>query len=76
MAKMMALASDVKISSASSLAITAQNAFDYIASQNLDIDRVAAIIDAKRRQFFVAVYERTENGTWTQTLTDSMLKAS
>ena len=74
MAKMMALAADVRIASVSSLAVTAENAFDYIASENLDIQRVAAIIDAKRRQFFVAVYE-FENGAWTRILQDSMMKA-
>ncbi len=58
-AKMLALAVDVRIVAVSSLYCTAMNAFDY-ARTNLqaDIERVVAVIDAKRGQFFFAFYEK------------------
>ncbi|AQQ71890.1 UGMP family protein [Limihaloglobus sulfuriphilus] len=75
MAKMMALAANVRIASVSSLAVTAQNAFDYIKAEGLDVQRVAAIIDAKRGQFFVAIYQRQADGGWVKTLDDTMMRA-
>lgn len=72
MAKMMALASDVKIASASTMDIVALNAFDHIEQNNLDIQRVAPIIDAKRQQFFVSTYEKNSDG-WKKTTDDAMM---
>ncbi len=71
MAKMMALAANVKIASASTLDIVACNAIDYIEQNNLDITRIATILDAKRQQFFVATYEK-DGSDWIKKLDDSM----
>jgi tRNA threonylcarbamoyladenosine biosynthesis protein TsaB len=60
-AKMMALASGVKVASVSSLDCVAMNAFDYILKEGReDIQTVAAVIDAKRGQFFVSLYKKDE----------------
>lgn len=72
LAKMMALAANVNIAAVSTLDVIAQNAIDKIEGENLDISRVASIIDAKRRQFFVAVYEKSEAG-WQKTASDCMM---
>ncbi|MFI4910432.1 MAG: tRNA (adenosine(37)-N6)-threonylcarbamoyltransferase complex dimerization subunit type 1 TsaB [Sedimentisphaeraceae bacterium JB056] len=61
-AKMMALASDVKIATVSSLDCVAMNAIDYINEQNnKEIESVVALIDAKRGQFFNCLYNKEEN---------------
>ncbi len=46
-------------------------------------DRIAAVLDAKRGQFFIAVYQRTSDksratsdGIWKKTLPDSLMTAS
>ncbi len=61
-AKMMALAANVKIAAVSSLDCTAQNAFDYIYKEGRsDIKTVVALTDAKRGQFFVGLYDNIDN---------------
>ena len=72
MAKMMALAGDVKITTVSTLDAVAQNAIEHIEFNNLEIKRIAPIIDAKRNQFFVAAYEK-HNNQWEKMITDSMM---
>jgi len=65
-AKMMALANKSKI--------VAVNTSDVIA-QNIDdesINKIATIIDAKRGQFFIAVFEKKEN-LWEKILDDCMI---
>jgi tRNA threonylcarbamoyladenosine biosynthesis protein TsaB len=42
----------------------------------IDCKRLAAVLDAKRGQFFVAVYERTADGIWRKTCEDSLMSAS
>jgi tRNA threonylcarbamoyladenosine biosynthesis protein TsaB len=75
LAKMMALASDVKIASVSSLDCVAMNAFDYINEQKReDIDSVAALIDAKRGQFFTCIYKK-DGDFWSKTVSESMKSA-
>jgi tRNA threonylcarbamoyladenosine biosynthesis protein TsaB len=41
------------------------------------IEKIATILDAKRRQFFIAVYQRDTNcGTWKKIFPDSLITAS
>ena len=75
MAKMMALAADVRIASASTLDIVAQNAIEHIEQNHLEITKIATIIDAKRQQFFVATYKK-EGSTWVKELDDRMMSVS
>lgn len=67
-AKMMALASQTKIVAVSTTDAMALNITDN------NISRIAAVIDAKRNQFFIAVFEK-QNGSWQKVLADCMLTA-
>jgi len=74
-AKMMALASNVRIAAVSSLDCVAQNAFDYIYKEARDdIKSVAAVIDAKRGQFFAGLYVQN-GGQWIKRQPESMKTA-
>ena len=67
--------------------IVAVDSLDVIAANAADCrqppERIAAILDAKRNQFFIAVYQRTSHerratsdGSWKKTLPDSLMTAS
>lgn len=73
-AKMMALAGDVKIVTVCTSDTVALNAWDYLKTSNKDVRRIATIIDAKRKQFFVASFDLVENN-W-QKVTDNCLMSS
>lgn len=71
-AKMLCLACSLKIIAVDSLDVTAYNVVDALKKQGgklpgmtgeNDIIRVAAVIDAKRGQFFIAVYNVIQCGT-------------
>ncbi|MHC4113957.1 MAG: tRNA (adenosine(37)-N6)-threonylcarbamoyltransferase complex dimerization subunit type 1 TsaB [Planctomycetota bacterium] len=57
MAKTMHLANDTKIVAVDTLDLIAQNAIDHIKHEKKTIDRIAAVLDAKRGQFFISMYE-------------------
>ena len=58
MAKIMNLANAVKIVAVDTLDVIAANAADCITGEkNSEINKIAAIIDAKRGQFFIAAYQ-------------------
>ena len=57
MAKMMSLANSTKIVAVDTLDVIAENAAEYLRGQNSDTQTVGVILDAKRGQFFTAVYE-------------------
>jgi len=59
LAKTINLANAVKIIAVDTLDVIAANAADYIQQNKTSIERIAAILDAKRGQFFVAAYRRT-----------------
>ncbi|MBN1787894.1 MAG: tRNA (adenosine(37)-N6)-threonylcarbamoyltransferase complex dimerization subunit type 1 TsaB [Sedimentisphaerales bacterium] len=67
-AKMMALAAQSKILAVSTTDAMALNVEDK------KIKKIATIIDAKRGQFFIAVFER-KDGTWKKILADCLLTA-
>ncbi|MHB0946734.1 MAG: tRNA (adenosine(37)-N6)-threonylcarbamoyltransferase complex dimerization subunit type 1 TsaB [Sedimentisphaerales bacterium] len=67
-AKMLALAAQTKIVAVSTTDAMALNVPDT------NIDRIAAVIDAKRNQFFIAVFEK-QAGQWQKTLSDCMMTA-
>jgi tRNA threonylcarbamoyladenosine biosynthesis protein TsaB len=73
-AKMMALASDIKVVAANTMDVLAQQTIDDIDQKNADINRIGVIIDAKRKQFFIAVYEKQDN-LWVKTLPDQIMAA-
>ena len=83
LAKAMNLANAVKIVAVDTLDVIAANATDYIRKHNTNIDKIAAVLDAKRGQFFIAAYQRkrkepqaTSNGIWRKLLPDSLMTAT
>jgi len=90
LAKTMHLASGVQIVAVDTLDVVAANVIDLTEDEGSnevpqagDHERVATIVDAKRGQFFVAVYERGSAGTtrrahagvWTKVLPDCLMRA-
>ncbi len=67
-AKMMALANKCKIAAVNTSDVIALNVADK------SINKIGTIIDAKRGQFFVAVFERINN-VWEKVLPDCMMTA-
>ncbi|MHC4457587.1 MAG: tRNA (adenosine(37)-N6)-threonylcarbamoyltransferase complex dimerization subunit type 1 TsaB [Planctomycetota bacterium] len=84
LAKAMHLANNTKIVPVDSLDVIAENAADYIKDKGADIQKIAAVLDAKRSQFFIAVYQcnagnekqTTKPGIWEKILPDSLMTAS
>ncbi len=82
-AKIMHLASAVKIVAVDTLDVIAANAADYIRQEKTDVEKIAVILDAKRRLFYIAVYQRTSDGRqatshgiWKKIFPDSLMTAS
>jgi len=63
LAKTMHFANAAKIVTVDTLDVIAANATDYVREKNADIDKFATILDAKRGQFYVAVYQRLSKST-------------
>jgi tRNA threonylcarbamoyladenosine biosynthesis protein TsaB len=81
LAKSMALANQARIVAVDTLDCIAQNIINFsstqLNTQNSTLktnELLAAILDAKRGQFFIAVYEKTHAG-WTKIIPDSLLTA-
>ena len=57
LAKIMNLAGSVKIVAVDTMDVLAANALDCIRDKKIETEKIAAILDAKRGQFFTAVYQ-------------------
>jgi tRNA threonylcarbamoyl adenosine modification protein YeaZ len=57
MAKIMHLANAVKIVAVDTMDVLAANAVDCIKDKKIEAEKIATVLDAKRGQFFVAVYQ-------------------
>jgi len=76
LAKIMHLANAAKIVPVDTLDVIAANATYYINEENKGVNKIAAVLDAKRSQFFIAVYQpNTSHGTWQKVLPDSLMTA-
>ena len=75
MAKMMALAGGTKIVAANTMDILTVNASEYIKEKKIKILRLATILDAKRKQFYVGLYENN-HGNWQKVTNDCLITAS
>ena len=75
-AKIMHLANSTKIVAVDTLDVIAANADDYIRQEKDEIEQIAVILDAKRGQFYTAVYQRAAEGTWEKIFQDSLMTAS
>ncbi len=74
MAKMMNFAIGARIVAANTMDVIAANATECVKQTGAEITRIGTILDAKRGEFFIAVFERTGD-TWTKTTTDRLMKA-
>lgn len=86
-AKTLALANNTKLARRSFGGIVAVDTLDCIAANVIDFvppsplpqlktdDRLAVILDAKRSQFFIAVYEETPDTIWKKVLPDCLMTA-
>ncbi len=74
MAKMTAFATGARIIAVNTLEAIAQNAELYIEHSGKKIDRIATILDAKRKEFYVAVFERSDV-RWVKTNGDGLMRA-
>ena len=74
-AKTANFANAVKIVAVDTLDVVAANMTDYTKDGGEHIERVGIILDAKREQFFVAVYDNIE-GKWIKTTADCLMEAA
>ena len=75
-AKIMHLANNVKIAAVDTLDVIAANADDYMGQEKATVEQIAVVLDAKRGQFYIAVYKHTSDGIWKKSLSDSLMTAS
>jgi tRNA threonylcarbamoyladenosine biosynthesis protein TsaB len=85
-AKTMALANQAKLVAVDTLDTIAANVIDFVQpspphqlnTQNSTLktdDRITVILDAKRGQFFIAVYEKAQDAIWHNILPDCLMTA-
>ena len=72
LAKTMHLANDVRVVAVDTLDVIAANVINLTSTSD---ETIATILDAKRGQFFIAVYQRTSNGICKKILPDSLMTA-
>ena len=67
-----------KIVAVDTLDVIAANAIDLTTENHVQAsspEKIATVLDAKRSQFFIAVYQLTSDGIWKKTLPDSLMTA-
>ena len=82
-AKMMSFACDAKIIPLSTMDVIAENVAQYpppdkeatVGLQKPEIERIATILDAKRSQFYIALFER-RHGRWHKSVDDCLMTSS
>jgi len=76
LAKTMHLANAAKIIAVNTLDVIAANATDYIIKEEKakGLAEIATILDAKRNQFFIAVYQNKQ-GQWKKSMPDCLMTA-
>jgi tRNA threonylcarbamoyladenosine biosynthesis protein TsaB len=75
MAKMMSFANDIDIVPVSTMDVIAGNASQYIADTNHRIKRIGTILDAKRKQFYVSIFDRIADG-WEKVVPDCLMTSA
>ena len=73
MAKMLSMATGAKIIGVNTSDALAENASDYMEDTSSQLQRIATVIDAKRGEFFVAVFEK-QRGKWIKITPDKLIK--
>ena len=74
-AKMFSMATGAKIIGVNTSDALAENASDYMEDTSAQIQRIATVIDAKRGDFFVAIFEK-QGYEWIKTTGDKLIKAA
>ena len=74
-AKMINFACDAKIIPLSTMDVLAENVPEYPTEPKNEIQDIATIIDAKRGQFYVALFER-KHGRWHKSVEDCLMTSS
>jgi tRNA A37 threonylcarbamoyladenosine modification protein TsaB len=74
MAKTMHLANATRIVAVDTSDVIAANAGDYMETEGKELRKIATILDAKRGQFFIAVYQNSD-GRWIKALPDCLMTA-
>jgi tRNA A37 threonylcarbamoyladenosine modification protein TsaB len=73
----MHLANAARVVAVDTLDVIAANTTDYTKEKDTEVEKIATILDAKRGQFYVAVYQHcTSDGIWKKVLPDSLMTAS
>jgi tRNA threonylcarbamoyladenosine biosynthesis protein TsaB len=75
MAKMLSMATGAKIVGVRTSDALAENASDYMEDTSAQLQRIATVIDAKRGDFFVAIFEK-QGVQWIKTTQDKLIKAA
>jgi tRNA threonylcarbamoyladenosine biosynthesis protein TsaB len=75
-AKTMYLANTAKIIAVDTLDVIAANTDDCMRQEKIGIEKIAVILDAKRNQFYIAVYKYISEGIWKKYFSDSLMTAS
>ncbi|MDH4241014.1 MAG: tRNA (adenosine(37)-N6)-threonylcarbamoyltransferase complex dimerization subunit type 1 TsaB [Phycisphaerae bacterium] len=83
MAKIMHLASTVKIVKVDTFDVIASNIGDYMGQEKSRVEKIAVVLDAKRGQFYIAAYRYTGDSqrkagdkNWRKIFPDSLMTAS
>jgi len=75
MAKMLALGCGAKIVAINTMNVIAANATDYIRATGTKIKRIGTILDAKRKEFYITVFDRVDS-EWVKVSEDCLMRAS
>lgn len=75
MAKMLAFANGIKIVAANTMDVLTINASECIKEKKIKILRLATVLDAKRRQFYIGLYDNVK-GNWNKKINDCLMTAS
>jgi len=80
LAKTMHLANDAKVIAVNTLDVIAANTSDHMKEEDIRIDKIATVLDAKRGQFFIAAYKlrscESSDTQYEKILPDCLMTAS
>jgi len=74
-AKTFHFANNAKVVAVNTMDLLACNATDYMQNESAGINKIATILDAKRGQFFVALFEQ-QAGYWKKQMPDCLMTAA
>ena len=75
MAKMMSYGSEIQVVSANTMEVIAANATKYNSEHNNQVHRIGTVLDAKRKQFYITVFDWSYEG-WVRKSDDCLMRSS